>query len=50
MATVARKSFHLPESRPHYPPRKDFNTSHVKIELALDFEKKSISGACTLEI
>ncbi|HEV2227080.1 MAG TPA: M1 family metallopeptidase [Nitrososphaerales archaeon] len=50
MVAVAYKSFRLPESRPHYPPQKDFHTSHVKIELSLDFVKHTISGACTLTI
>lgn len=50
MAPGAHKSFRLPESRPHYPPQMDFHTAHVKIELKLDFQKKGISGACTLEI
>ncbi len=50
LAAVTHKSFQLPESRQHYPPRKDFLTNHVKIELRLDFVGKSISGACTLEI
>lgn len=44
------KSFRLPESRPHYAPQRDYHTSHIKIELTPDFEKKSISGSCTLEI
>ena len=43
-------SFHLPESRPHYAPRLDFHTAHIKVELALDFEKENASGACSLEI
>ena len=50
MAGSSHKSFILPESRPHYPPPRDYHTSHIKIELALDFEKKSIAGACTLDI
>jgi aminopeptidase N len=50
MAAAQHKSFRLPESRPHYPPSRDFHTSHVKIELALDFEMKRMSGTCTLEI
>ena len=50
MTTTPHKSFLLPESRAHYPPQRDYNTSHIKIELALDFEKKGIAGACTLEI
>ncbi|MDE1852892.1 MAG: M1 family metallopeptidase [Thaumarchaeota archaeon] len=50
MTPGAHKSFRLPESRPHFPPQKDYRTKHVKIELTLDFDKKRISGACTLEI
>ena len=50
MAAGARKSFFLPESSPHYPPRKEFHTSHVKVELSLDFRKKALTGACTLDI
>ena len=50
MAQGGRKSFRLPESRPHYAPSRQFQTKHVKIELALDFEKQNISGSCTLEI
>ena len=50
MTSPPHKSFLLPESRPHYPPRRDYHTSHIKIDLALDFEKKSIAGACTLDI
>jgi aminopeptidase N len=50
MVSVAHKSFRLPESRPHYIPGKDFHTTHVQIELALDFAKRSISGACTLTL
>ena len=50
MGVVAHKSFRLPESRPHYLPTKDFRTAHVKIELTLDFEKKRLSGSCTLNV
>ncbi len=50
MTGGVHKSFRLPESRLHYPPQRDFHTSHIKIELGLDFQKKSIAGACTLEI
>ncbi|MDG7007922.1 MAG: M1 family metallopeptidase [Nitrososphaerota archaeon] len=50
MVSASHKPFILPESRPHYPPQLDFHTVHRKVELALDFEKKEISGACTLEI
>ncbi len=50
MREGAYRSFHLPESTVHYPPNKDFHTEHVKIELSLDFAKKSIAGVCTLTI
>ncbi len=50
MASGRHRSFHLPESKPHYPPRRDFRTRHVTIDIGVDFEKKGISGACTLEI
>jgi len=47
---AARRSFHLPESRPHYPPQKEFRTRHVRIELSIDFEGRSIEGTCTLDL
>jgi len=47
---TARKSFHLPESTPHYPPRKEFRTRHVRIDLSVDFEGKSIAGTCALDL
>jgi aminopeptidase N len=50
MAAGAYRSFHLPESTTHYTPEKDFHTQHVKIELSLDFSKRSIAGSCTLTI
>ncbi|MDG6946219.1 MAG: M1 family metallopeptidase [Nitrososphaerota archaeon] len=50
MSPEAHRSFKLPESRPHYPPPLEFHTAHTKIELAVDFERKRISGSCTLQI
>jgi aminopeptidase N len=50
MGAGVHKSFHLPESKPHYPPRRDYLTHHIRIELELDLDRKSISGACTLDI
>ena len=50
MVSAPHRSFRLPESRQHYPPQRDFHTSHIKIELHLDFQRKSASGACTLDI
>ena len=50
MATGSLKSFRLPESKLHYAPPREFRTLHRKIELSIDFEKKGISGSCTLDI
>lgn len=50
MVVRSRNSFHLPESRLHYPPRRDFRTVHIRIELDVDFEKRKLSGASTIEI
>jgi aminopeptidase N len=50
MVAGTHKSFHLPESRPHFPPPLEFHTSHIRVEIEVDFEKKGISGACTLSI
>ena len=50
MATGSHKSFRLPESKPHQTPPREFRTIHRRIELSVDFQKKGISGSCTLEI
>ena len=50
MATGSHRSFRLPESKPHYAPPREFRTLHRKIELSVDFQKKSISGSCTLVV
>jgi len=50
MVTGSHKSFHLPESKPHYAPPREFRTLHRRIDLSVDFQKKSISGSCTLDI
>jgi aminopeptidase N len=50
MTRGPHKSFHLPESKPHFRPDKEFHTEHYKVELSLDFEAKSVSGSCTLRV
>ena len=50
MASIEHRSFHLPESRAHYPPPMEFRTVHTLLELAVDFQEKRIAGSCTLEI
>src|SRR5687768_7650714 len=34
-------------STPHYAPDRTFNARHVRLELALDFPAKTLSGTCT---
>ena len=50
MGTGVRRSFHLPESKVHYPRPLEYKTRHVKIELDVDFQRKRIEGSCTLEV
>ena len=50
MAARTYKSFRLPESRPHYVPPREFHTLRRKIELTVDFQRKRISGFCTIDI
>ena len=50
MAEGNHLSFRLPESSPRYAKPLEFRTAHMKVELTVDFGKKRIAGACTLEI
>ncbi len=50
VAPGSRLSFHLPESSPKYPKPLEYRTLHTRVEATVDFEKKAISGECTLEI
>lgn len=34
-------------SVPHYAPDRTFDTQHIRLELALDFPRKTLSGRCT---
>ncbi len=34
-------------STPHYAPDRTFDTQHIRLELALDFGRKSLQGRCT---
>ncbi len=45
-----RKSFHVPGARRHYMPDREFQTDHIKVEIKVDPEKKSIEGSCYLKI
>jgi aminopeptidase N len=44
------KSFHIPGSFRHYLPDKDYRTEHIRVELKVDPEEKTISGKCALRI
>jgi len=45
-----RKSFHVPGARRHYIPDREFQTDHIKVEIKVDPEEKSIEGSCYLKI
>src|SRR5207247_10839042 len=39
--------FALPGSRAVYAPDRAFDVRHIKIEVALDFERRAVDGVCT---
>lgn len=45
-----KKPFHVPGSRRHYLPDRAFHIEHIKVELKVDPENKSIGGSCSLSI
>lgn len=45
-----KKSFHVPGSRRHYLPDKEYSTEHIKVELRVDPDEKSIAGSCSLRV
>ncbi|MDA4136248.1 MAG: M1 family aminopeptidase [Thaumarchaeota archaeon] len=45
-----RKSFHIPGSFIHRLPDKEYRTEHIKVQLKVDPEEKSIAGSCSLKI
>ena len=44
------KSHALPGDTPHYPPDQVAAMQHIKLEIALDFERKGIAGVATLTL
>lgn len=44
------RSFILPGSSRRYMPEKQYRTGHIKVELRVDPEAKSIAGSCTARI
>src|SRR5271165_1989858 len=45
-----RRSFHVPGSRRHFLPDREYQTEHIKVELKVDPEKKTIEGRCSLKV
>jgi aminopeptidase N len=45
-----RKSFHVPGARRHFLPDREYQTEHIKVELKVDPEMKTIEGRCSLKI
>jgi aminopeptidase N len=43
-----KSSFILPESKRHYPRDRAFHVEHLKVEVSLDFQGRSVSGVSTL--
>ncbi len=46
----ADSRFAFPGSTPHYAPDRTFDTEHVRLELALDFTRKTLKGSCFVRL
>lgn len=46
-ASLADGRFAYPGSTPHYAPDRTFDTLHLRLDLAVDFSRKTLSGLCT---
>src|SRR5215813_10455625 len=44
------RPFALPGVRPRYAPDRAFQVRHLRLELALDWDKKSVAGSATLSL
>lgn len=42
--------FSLPGSTPHYAPDRTFDTQHMRLDLVLDFPRKTLKGRCVLSL
>jgi aminopeptidase N len=45
-----RPRFALPGAWSHYPPDRKYDSQHLKLEISLDLEKKSVQGKATLTL
>ena len=50
MAKGQYRSFHLPESKAHYPRDRELIVEHLKVGIALDFEARRLTGRCELKV
>ena len=44
--SAADGRFSYPGSTPHYAPDRTFDTQHIRLELTLDFPRKTLKGRC----
>src|SRR5215471_16749297 len=44
------RPFVLPGARPRYAPDRAFDVTHIRLDIALDFERRSVSGTATLRL
>jgi len=47
MGLAADPRFLVPSSRPHYAPDREFDSTHIRIDVALDIPGKALEGTCT---
>ena len=45
-----RRAFELPGAKPHYRPDRPGQVNHIALDLALDFDKQSFNGTCTITL
>src|SRR5262245_41703884 len=44
------RPFVLPGARPRYAPDRAFDVTHIRLEVVLDFEQRSLSGTAILRL
>src|SRR5665213_671837 len=45
-AAMTDGRFSYPGSTPHYAPDRTFDTRHIRLEVSLDFVRKTLKGEC----
>ncbi|MEM6502590.1 MAG: M1 family aminopeptidase [Cyanobacteria bacterium P01_C01_bin.89] len=49
-SSSGRRTFELPGAKPHYRPDRPGQVDHIALDLALDFDKQSFGGTCTITL